>query len=175
MDQPTEEHWRPVVGHEGSYEVSDQGRVRSIPHLIYRRGHRPHMSKMRVLRPGYTAGYALVNLPPSGTRTVHTLVAEAFLGPCPSDQEVRHLNGDSRDSRAVNLAYGTHAENEADKRRHKGLQSSVCGNGLHPFDAENTIIQWKGDMFAGKHCRACDRISRKKKAAARKAASTDRG
>lgn len=30
------ERWRPVLGYEGRYEVSDHGRVRSLPR--YRRG-----------------------------------------------------------------------------------------------------------------------------------------
>lgn len=30
------EHWRPVVGFEGLYEVSDQGRVRSLDRVVMR-------------------------------------------------------------------------------------------------------------------------------------------
>lgn len=49
---------------------------------------------------------------------VHRLVLEAFHGPCPEGMEARHLNGDARDNRAVNLAWGTHQENVQDTIRH---------------------------------------------------------
>jgi len=49
---------------------------------------------------------------------VHTLVAEAFCERKHGDQCVRHLNGDKLDNRAENLAWGTYAENEEDKRLH---------------------------------------------------------
>lgn len=47
----------------------------------------------------------------------HAVVCTAFHGPRPVGQVVRHLNGDPADCRADNLAWGTHAENEADKKR----------------------------------------------------------
>jgi hypothetical protein len=49
---------------------------------------------------------------------VHRLVAEAFCERRPEHQCVRHLNGLKTDNRAVNLAWGTFVENEADKRAH---------------------------------------------------------
>lgn len=49
---------------------------------------------------------------------VHRLVAEAFIGPKPVGQEVRHLNGDKLDASARNLAYGTRQENADDRDRH---------------------------------------------------------
>lgn len=36
---------------------------------------------------------------------MHQLVAEAFLGPCPSGHKLVHLNGDGLDNRRANLAY----------------------------------------------------------------------
>jgi len=50
---------------------------------------------------------------------VHRLVAEAFLGAPSEDQVVvRHLNGDAENNHVSNLAWGTHKDNEADKKRH---------------------------------------------------------
>ena len=52
------------------------------------------------------------------TRT-HRLVCLTFHGPAPTDQPcVRHLNGDSLDNRAENLAWGSYSDNEADKLDH---------------------------------------------------------
>jgi hypothetical protein len=36
---------------------------------------------------------------------MHQLVAEAFIGPCPSGHKLVHLNGDYLDNRRANLAY----------------------------------------------------------------------
>jgi NUMOD4 motif len=39
MDETTDERWMPVVGHPG-YEVSDQGRVRSVDRIVpFKNGH----------------------------------------------------------------------------------------------------------------------------------------
>lgn len=46
---------------------------------------------------------------------IHRLVLLAFRGPLPKGMVSRHLNGDSRDNRLVNLAYGTHQDNAKDK------------------------------------------------------------
>ena len=45
---------------------------------------------------------------------VHRAVAEAFYGPCPVGMECRHLNNDHTDNRAINLCWGTRAENIVD-------------------------------------------------------------
>jgi hypothetical protein len=45
-------------------------------------------------------------------------VLEAFIGPRPENCEVRHLDGDPSNNRLDNLAWGTKAENQADKVRH---------------------------------------------------------
>jgi hypothetical protein len=58
----------------------------------------------------------------NGTRKrlkVHTLIAKTFLGPRPSPaHEVRHLDGDRSNAAATNLAWGTRADNAADRTAH---------------------------------------------------------
>ena len=50
------------------------------------------------------------------TANVHALICEAFNGkPSIPGLHVRHLNGNSHDNRATNLAYGTPRENWRDK------------------------------------------------------------
>jgi len=101
------EIWKPVVGYEGKYEISNLGNVR----FIYK----------RLLAPDYT-DYRHVRLSKSGyeaqTVTVHSLVAKAFLGlPPVSNMEINHKNGDKYDNKLENLEWVTRAENQAHKNR----------------------------------------------------------
>jgi hypothetical protein len=118
-DAPTQgERWLPVVGYEGLYEVTNRGRVRSLDrNVTTRAGVRRY--KGRALRSTLVNGYPWVTLSLVGkltARPVHQLVMEAFVGPRPEGQEVRHLNDIKTDCRwPENLAYGTKKENFADR------------------------------------------------------------
>lgn len=99
------EIWKPIAGCAG-YEVSNLGRVRSL------------LKAVKILRPGLASnGYLTVALR-GQSRTLHSLVAEAFLGPRPAGMHVRHLDGKKSNYAIENLAYGTPAENRADSDRH---------------------------------------------------------
>ena len=52
------------------------------------------------------------------SRKVCVLVCTAFHGPCPDGMVCRHLDGNSRNDRADNLAWGTPLKNTDDRRRH---------------------------------------------------------
>jgi hypothetical protein len=52
------------------------------------------------------------------SRRVHILVLRAFVGPPPFGHESRHLDGNPANPRLDNLCWGTHKENEADKKVH---------------------------------------------------------
>jgi hypothetical protein len=102
------ECWKPVLDYEDLYAVSDRGRVRRIAGgQGARAGH--------ILRPGDNSrGYPCVLLYRNGhhkTRTVHSIVVEAFFGPRPPSLEVNHKNGIRKDNRAANLEYATSSEN----------------------------------------------------------------
>jgi hypothetical protein len=59
---------------------------------------------------------------------VHILVAEAFVGPKPfKGAVVRHKDGKSSNNAASNLQWGTHLENEMDKKRHGTWNSRYGG------------------------------------------------
>lgn len=52
-------------------------------------------------------------------KTIHVLIATAFHGPKPTPaHQVRHLDGTRTNNRPENLAWGTPAENSADRKAH---------------------------------------------------------
>jgi len=115
------EEWRPVVGWEGLYEVSDLGRVRSLDRVVQTRnrwGIIERRFKGRVLSDNTSGAYLTVALCKNGqarTHLIHTLVAEAFIGRRPQSQEVCHGPKGQRDNSVGNLRYGTHSENLKDR------------------------------------------------------------
>lgn len=151
-DMTPNEEWRPVVGREGAYEVSSLGRVRSLDRWVERSHGHGMRIKGRVLRKVLSDGYYRVGLGQQTYGRIHTLVAEAFLGPRPDRADVRHLNGDPLDNRATNLAYGTRTENLLDAVAHGAhywANKTHCPSG-HPYDATNTRL-YQGRRY----CRAC--------------------
>lgn len=108
------------------YEVTADGRVFSIGHNWRGYGKREMRQSLN------SHGYPSVRLTMGGERkrtVVHRLVALHFLGPRPSpEHEVRHLDGDKTNNAVQNLAWGTRAENAADREQHgrtsRGAQHS---------------------------------------------------
>lgn len=118
------EAWRPVVGYEGSYEVSNLGRVRSLDRVAWTKACKRRCGFFRTLKgrilelhPDGKAGYLRVSLGKGTHRSVHALVAEAFVSARPKGAQIRHLNCDLTDNRAVNLAYGNASDNAHDVAR----------------------------------------------------------
>ena len=120
------EKWKDIKGHIG-YQISSYGRLRSVDRTVvdWRRTKR---LKGKILKPRVAAryGYLVVNLPCQGslrTRTIHSLVADAFLGPKPEGYVIRHGSNGKHDNFATNLSYGTKSEDGLDRRRdgtHRG-------------------------------------------------------
>ena len=116
------EIWKPVVGFEDYYEVSDSGEVRSFDRLCNGRSGSTPLRKGRVLKQ-MTApnGYKKVSLTKPGTRiqrNIHVLVCEAFIGPRPTGFHILHGDGDQNNNSLENLRYGSVSENQEDKKRH---------------------------------------------------------
>jgi hypothetical protein len=95
------ERWKPVVGLEGYYEVSNYGDVWSV-----RRERRLAITD----RKGYNEVSMCVNYK-QYHRLVHVLVAAAFIGPCPKGKEVNHKDLNKRNNWYGNLEYMTHKKN----------------------------------------------------------------
>lgn len=102
------EIWKPVVGFEGLYEVSNLGRVRNVRHSS-------RYPARHVLSPYFLRGYPAVRLCGDGrrmARVVHSLVTEAFIGPRPKGNQVNHIDGIKINNAATNLEYVTPSGNK---------------------------------------------------------------
>ena len=99
------EHFLPIPGYEGLYEVSDQGRIKVM------RGN----FEGWIRKPFHSAdGYLKIGLTKHGkshNHFIHKLVFIAFNGAIPEGFEVDHKDGLKRNNAPDNLEAITHAEN----------------------------------------------------------------
>ena len=159
---PAVEQWKPVYGYEGIYEVSSHGRVRSLDRVVTYSDGRVRHYKGKVLHatPKKRGGYPVVCLysqDKGQIRTVHSLVAETFIGPRPEGTEVCHNDGDPANSRLDNLRYGTSRENKLDTVRHgtdRDAAKTHCPRG-HRLSAEN--LRPSSAKRGKRQCLACAR------------------
>ena len=110
----TGEIWKPVVGYEGIYEVSNMGRVRSLERKVLHSHGSLRIQNPRVLKPGKAGrGYLFVGLYNAEGRklkTIHHLVATAFLPPS-EKPDVNHKDFNKSNNAALNLEWCTSMEN----------------------------------------------------------------
>ena len=95
------ENWKDIPGYEGRYQVSDLGRVRSASGAILAQQYQ-------------NTGYRIVHLYANGkrsVRTVHRLVAAAFVKGFFPGAIVNHLDGTRDTNTAGNLEWVTHSGN----------------------------------------------------------------
>ena len=107
------EIWKPVVGWEGWYSISNFGRIRrdraatgaTVGQILRTRflGDRPTAYFRRGGR-GFN-------------RRVAHLVLEAFIGPRPKGYISRHLDDFCWNNRVENLSWGTYSQNLEDRRK----------------------------------------------------------
>lgn len=110
-----EEEWRDIKGYEGLYQVSNEGRVKSLERdAICGRGGVYHFPE-RLLKPtansvGYLQVYLCKDGKPKWYR-VHRLVAQVFLPNPDNLPEVNHKDENQHNNRLENLEWCTHKEN----------------------------------------------------------------
>ena len=98
------ETWKNIKGYEGLYQVSSEGRIKSLKR-----------NKERILKPIADCwGYQVVNLHTGGKQKrlkVHRLVCEAFHENPDGKPCVNHIDENKTNNCASNLEWCTYAEN----------------------------------------------------------------
>jgi NUMOD4 motif/HNH endonuclease len=107
------EIWKPIKGYEGSYEVSNLGRVKSLAR--YRLGKsggivpvKEKILTLKVLETGYVNVHLRTGK--SSYPTVHRLVAETFIPNVDNKPTVNHKDSNKQNNTITNLEWATHQE-----------------------------------------------------------------
>ena len=158
------EYWKPVVGYEGHYQVSNFGRVKSIK-----------FGKEIILKQKIKDGYYYVGLSKNGivkNYFVHRLVAEAFI-PNPNNlPQVNHKDENKLNNSVDNLEwcdakynrnYGT-----INERLSKSQINGKCSKIVIQYNLDGTFVrEWPSAMECGRngynngHVAACCRGEQK--------------
>ena len=148
------EIWKPVKGYEGIYEVSNLGRVKSLPRVIRYKNGRKRQSKIRILSPGRFGDYhgvQLCNEEGSKKYYVHRLVCTAFLGnPIGGRVTVNHIDGDKYNNKLSNLEWSSYSENLKHAYRN-GLNKNSGENNHYTKFSDETISQVREKYATGQY------------------------
>jgi hypothetical protein len=101
------EIWKSILGYEKLYEISNLGNVKSLNYN--------HTGKPKILAlKHHKSGYLTVMLCNNGVKknkSVHVLVAEAFIENPNSYPCVNHIDGNKNNNNVSNLEWVTHSQN----------------------------------------------------------------
>lgn len=131
-----QEFWKPIKGYEGLYEISTQGKVKSL-------NYRGLGVEGTLSEASLSAGYKYVVLSKNGVtsnKLIHRLVAEAFLPNLQSLPEINHIDENKGNNHRSNLEWCTHKYNsnygtrlsrfkETRRNNAKGFKAVKCSNG----------------------------------------------
>ena len=139
------EEWKPIKGYENFYEVSNLGKVRSLPR---------NTTKGKILTLHKQGkGYLFVCLCKEGIRkkyTIHKLVATTFLKNTNNLPCINHIDGNKENNCFLNLEFSTYSHNTKESYK-LGLQKPTWKNykgKKHPrarkvnqYDKEGNLIK----------------------------------
>lgn len=125
------EVWKAVPGYEGSYEVSNQGRFRSLDRLgITRRGFE-RKYKGKIMKTNSSTGKTTIHLSNSTEQklfNVGELVYTTFVGEITPGQLLTHRNGDITDCSVENITLMSVEESKIASKRMKNTQGVLSDN-----------------------------------------------
>lgn len=143
-----QEIWKPVVGYEGFYEVSNMGNVRSIDRITQIGSKGSRFQPMIILKKAIRNGYHSVMLSKENEKSntsVHRIVALAFIDNPLQKTQVNHINSIKTDNRVENLEWATPKENT-----HHSMRN---GNHFKGSRHGNSVLKEKDILHIYKVCK----------------------
>ena len=123
------EKWKPAVGYEGIYEISNHGRVKSLRRKVEKYPF-PYTQKEMIMKLTHIVGYPAVTLRKNNKPKkwlVHRLVAFAFIPNPKNYKEINHIDYNPKNSLYTNLEWCSRSHNVKHgyaNGRHKELRES---------------------------------------------------
>lgn len=149
-----QEIFKDIKGYEGLYQVSNLGRIKSLPRKIKLHTGVEFYTKEKIVK-GSTITkkhrYKIVSLCGSSHKTIHKLVWETFNGEVPQGLVIDHINNDRNDNRLENLQLLSHRDNvkkEINKEKTSSKYHGIYYDKIHRkwciSIAHNYINYWGG-------------------------------
>lgn len=161
--------WKPIPGFDLLYEVSESGAIRTLRSGRILKPQPNSRGYMRVLLYGRN-GHV-------GWRSVHRLVAMAFIPNPEGHPIVRHDDDDKSNNHAYNLLWGTQSDNMQDALRngtHSNLTRAphvTCING-HEYVEGSWTFRTNSAGSPYRQCLICERAKSARAYAKRKPSRT---
>ena len=142
------EYWKPVVGYEEHYQVSNFGRVKSIK-----------FGKEIILKQHIRGGYYSVVLSKNGIvkrYSVHRLVAQAFIDNSDNLPQINHKDEDKTNNNVDNLEWCDSEYNNNYGTRNKRVSEKMTNGKLSKpvlqYDLEGNLIrEWASACECGRN------------------------
>lgn len=166
-----EEVWADIEGFEGLYQVSSEGRVRSLDREARHWQGGVRIVKGKEMKPEMNnRGYLQINLSKEGKKRrlyVHRLVWMTFNGTIPDGLQVNHIDEDKTNNKLENLNLMTPKQNSNWGTRNERF-AKAQSKPVVAFDkGENVVFEFSSANDAGRngfnrrHLLACCRGERK--------------
>lgn len=153
-----EEIWKDVVGYEGRYQISNQGRVKRLSYLTLRRDGSRRLLKEKILKGKGTSlkrlhqRVSFWNNHSSVDFYIHRLVARAFIPKVEGKDYINHKDGNPLNNNVDNLEWCTIAENN--------LHATRTGLRKHGFKIKLTRLKDGEEFLFPTQCEASHFIGR---------------
>lgn len=140
------EIWKDVIGYEGRYQVSSEGRIRSLP----TKSRTKYFSGDIIKQFQDKAGYMAVGLSRKIFK-VHRIVATAFIENPNNYPCVNHKDENKTNNKIENLEWCTHRYNSNYGTRNKRI-SQNSGRMIVQYDLNgNEVKRWKSIADAARY------------------------
>ena len=133
------EVWKDIEGYEGLYQVSNLGRVKRVKTDRILKGCKDK------------GGYLVIGLYKNNvmsTKTIHRLVAQAFIPNPENKPEVNHIDEDKANNKVNNLEWMTRKENNNHGTRNERISKTLSIS----ISATNIKTGESIDFNSGKEC-----------------------